>query len=561
MGPISNHSNEEEDESSLLLVTRQCEASTTLGKEDNIEGRCAGVFRQLYELIVHNGQSDSGGLDNDWMRRTSRLVQSTLPNTPGGWSLLIMASLTAGLTYELYLQRRLTGPPFVLGQLPPNTAIRAVYDKLTATSDAILSRSIQPSLLVGTRAQLSSTAAYANGGPSANHSEYIRFREIYTMAADGAQIGVDWEVPRNPANRKEEVMHGPIQDPVVIILHGINNHSQFGYMKSLQRTFAQRGWNAMAVNFRGCGGVRMTTPRGYNAAYTGDLRSLVQQVASRMSQNDRSRIFLVGNSLGANVVTKYLGEEGLAGTLPDCVAGGVSLGNPMLFYSSQISFPFSLLMGLARKKTYWDQRHAIRNMNDPLFAKAKRDGIWSAYTIGALDQAAAPLMIRNDPYPPFGTKIGYDTAHDYWMDSGSYKVSSFISVPFLQVVAKDDFLCYATSQRLLTYVLANPNIMVVETNCGGHLVRTNPICTTPIHVDAAEYVLKYLYARSSDKLSFGDCYRDGKNPQKGLLVESIHGPNRHRATFLKQSWRLKTMVSIHKGAVLSKCANSTIISK
>jgi predicted alpha/beta-fold hydrolase len=190
-----------------------------------------------------------------------------------------------------------------------------------------------------------------------------------------------------------------------------------------------------------------------------------------MSKNDRARILQLGNSIGANFITKYLGEEGLAGTLPNCVAGGVSLGSPILFYSSLIGFPFSVLMGAARRKTYWDQRHAIRKMNDALSAKVKRDDIWSAHTISALDQAAAPLMIRNDPFPPFGTKIGYETAHDYWMDSGSYELSGVISVPFLQVVAQDDFLCYSSSQRLLAYVLSNPNIMVVETKCGGHLVR------------------------------------------------------------------------------------------
>lgn len=143
----------------------------------------------------------------------------------------------------------------VIGQLPPNTTIRAVYDKLTATPDSTLSRPVLPSLVVGTRANSSSALAYGSRGPSSNDVEYIRFREIFTMSADGAQIGVDWEIPRTRSDRKLEVLNGLIQDPVVIILHGINNHSQFGYMKSLQRTFTQRGWNAMAANFRGCGGV------------------------------------------------------------------------------------------------------------------------------------------------------------------------------------------------------------------------------------------------------------------------------------------------------------------
>jgi predicted alpha/beta-fold hydrolase len=45
---------------------------------------------------------------------------------------------------------------------------------------------------------------------------------------------------------------------------------------------------------------------------------------------------LVGSSLGANLVAKYLGEEGKSGTLPPGVAGGVTMGNPMAIDLSNI---------------------------------------------------------------------------------------------------------------------------------------------------------------------------------------------------------------------------------
>jgi predicted alpha/beta-fold hydrolase len=285
------------------------------------------------------------------------------------------------------------------------------------------------------------------------------------MCADGAHIAVDWEVP-NSLRKKEITAEKIIRHPVVLILHGINNHSQFGYMKSLQRTFCHRGWNAVAVNFRGCGGVPLTTPRAYTAAYTGDLRSLVLQISSQLQKG--VPLFLIGNSLGANLVTKYLGEEGLAGTLPEAVVGGISLGNPMLFRTNRVKFPHSVLMGLARKKGYWDQRHAVKEMNDPLFATAKRNATWSQ-TLGGLDQSLAPVMIRNNPYPPFEFRIGYEDADEYWTDSSSYEESQFISVPFMHVTARDDFLCHERFKSLLGYALSNPNIIVVETRTGGHL--------------------------------------------------------------------------------------------
>ena len=411
-----------------------------------------------------------GGRDENEAKKTAQADRQVLglPRliSPGSWTAMTLGLISAGLTYELKLQRDLTRPPVVFGQLPHNTAIRKVYDELTASPTAILSRPIKPSLLVGTRAQLASAVAFAARGPSQKPSKYERFRQVFTMSTDGAQIAVDWEVP---TGRKQDILSGKrrIRQPVIIILHGINNHSEFGYMRSLQRTFCRRGWNSAAVNFRGCGGSSMTTPRGYTAAYTGDLRSLVLQISSRM-QNE-ARIFLVGNSLGANLVTKYLGEEGLAGgTLPKAVAGGVSLGNPILFRSNHIEFPHNILIGMARKKTYWEHREAVASMNDAASASAKRAGIRS-HTLGQLDRAASSLMIRNDAFPPFSFRIGYRSAEEYWQDSGCYNQSRFISVPFMHVAAQDDFLCYYNSRRLIAYALSNPNIMVVETRCGGHL--------------------------------------------------------------------------------------------
>ena len=82
------------------------------------------------------------------------------------------------------------------------------------------------------------------------------------------------------------------------------------------------------MNFRGCGEVKLATPRCYNGGYTGDLRGVAKYLSSRLAPN--TKMFIVGNSLSANIVTKYLGEEGQSGTTLPCIAGGAALGNPLL---------------------------------------------------------------------------------------------------------------------------------------------------------------------------------------------------------------------------------------
>jgi predicted alpha/beta-fold hydrolase len=441
--------------------------SKDIDNEKSIKGRDGSLRRMSRQLST------------TLSRRTSSVAEA-LPETPAGWTVLTSAVLSAILGYEVQLQSHLTRPPVTFCQKAPGSVLERVYQKLTASPDHILSRSIAPSLFVGTRGMVSSTAAYLMRGPSSSSPKYLRFREKLTMSQDGATIAVDWEVPlkrgsipsqpkdqtdESPSRIKKRILKGPISNPVIIILHGINNDASFGYMKSLQRTFCDRGWNAACMNFRGTA-IPLTTPRGYTGGYTGDLRSLVHHIAGRMASN--IPIFLVGNSLGANIITKYLGEEGLAGTLPPCVAGGASLGNPLLIDSSVVKFPFNVLMALGVKKIYLENWRSVLAMKDEHSRQCFRNG-FLAQTIGAVDNAVAPIFIRNDEYYPFGAKIGYRDGQQYWFDASSYRHVQNISVPFLNLTAQDDFLVSRPSRNKLGYCIGNPNVMVVETRCGGHL--------------------------------------------------------------------------------------------
>eukprot|EP00980_Cylindrotheca_fusiformis_P030423 scaffold24801_cov181-Cylindrotheca_fusiformis.AAC.1 len=417
--------------------------------------------------------SISKRLSSQISRRSSSFVES-MPETKAGWTVLVSALLSAALGYEMNLQRSLTQPPITIGQLPKGSAIASIHSKMSSTPDSILARNIQPSLFLGTRGIVSSTAAYLLGGPSSS-AEHIRFREIITTAEDGATIAIDWEVPvskRNAAptvsqdKRKSDILKGPIREPVVIILHGINNDSSFGYIQSLQRCFANRGWNAAAMNFRGCGGIKMTTPRGYTGGYTGDLRNFVHHISGKLEKG--VPVFLVGNSLGANVMTKYLGEEGLSGTLPSCVSGAASLGNPLAINSSLVKFPFSMVMALGIKKIILEHWGTYKQMEDPNFLAAFRKLLLSS-TIAQCDEAAAPYVKRNHPFYPYGGRIGYKNGDSYWRDSSSYRLVRHISVPYLNLTADDDFLVSEPNRNRLGFLVSNPNILVVQTRCGGHL--------------------------------------------------------------------------------------------
>lgn len=412
------------------------------------------------------------------------MLEGIAPQSNFGWFALF-SSISSALFYnEIRLQRRLTCPPVVYCQKTPMMQkIRKLVSHdpkgTKHPKQSFLTRDIKPSLFIGTRGTVASMAAYLLHGIS--HDQHYSFREIMTMT-DGATVAIDWLLPYpkytssidlriSEKQLKANILYGPIDLPVVMILHGINNDTGFGYMKSLMNSVADRGWIACGMNFRGCGGQKLSTPRGYNAAYTGDLRTVIQKIETRLKKNagECTPIFLVGNSLGANLITKYLGEEGFSGTLPKCIKGGISLGNPLRINSGNVKFPFNVLLGAGVKRTVLQSWKAFRDMSSCLhFGKAIRQVMLSK-TIGELDDAFAPYLIRNDPQHPFTTRVGYTNGEDYWRDASSNRYIQHVTVPLLILSALDDFLVVNPALQSLSRCLENPNVLVVKTKCGGHL--------------------------------------------------------------------------------------------
>nr|GLL23907.1 embryogenesis-associated protein EMB8-like [Ipomoea trifida] len=70
---------------------------------------------------------------------------------------------------------------------------------------------------------------------------------------------------------------------------------------------ARHGWRVVVCNHRGLGGVSITSERFYNAGWTEDIRKIIDHLHT---QYPEAPLFSVGTSIGANVLVKYLGEDG-----------------------------------------------------------------------------------------------------------------------------------------------------------------------------------------------------------------------------------------------------------
>jgi hypothetical protein len=145
-------------------------------------------------------------------------------------------------------------------------------------------------------------------------------RELVHMP-DGGVVALDTEDV--PASQQL-----PANAPVLILLPGLTGGSEDSYVQHAVVHAREAGIRAVVFNSRGTSDSPVTTAQFYSASYTGDLRCVISHVASQLPPG--VPLYAAGWSLGANILTKYLGEEG-AGTP---IKAAVTMCNPFNLVSN-----------------------------------------------------------------------------------------------------------------------------------------------------------------------------------------------------------------------------------
>lgn len=218
---------------------------------------------------------------------------------------------------------------------------------------------------------------------------------------------------------------------IAVICHGLEGSSSRQYILGMVRAVNRRGWDALAWSFRGCSGEPNRKLRFYHSGETGDLQHVVSLVHGA---GEYDEVYLIGFSLGGNVILKYLGERGQR-AVPE-IAAAVVFSVPCDLKSSAVK------MSSLANRIY--MRRFLKMLREKV--RAKMDifpGQIDDLNYGALrnfqdfdDRYTAPIH-------------GFRDAEDYWERSSSKPYLPSIRVPTLLVNALDDpFLaldCYPYS--------------------------------------------------------------------------------------------------------------------
>jgi predicted alpha/beta-fold hydrolase len=240
------------------------------------------------------------------------------------------------------------------------------------------------------------------------------------------------------------------EHPTLVVWHGMEGSIASAYMLTTADKAFRAGFNVVRVNIRNCGLTEHLSPTLYHGGMTGDLRAVIDELIAR----DRlSRLFVVGFSLGGNMVLKLAGEYG---DNPPTEVKAVCAVSP----SINMRASCDLLM---RRRNWIYQRDFLRRLKQRIRVKEKL--LPDLYDSTGLRRIRS-IEQFDDRY--IAPAFGFANADDYYAKASSLPFIGRIRIPTLMIHARDDPFIPFTPLRDPS-IAGNPYVLLIATERGGHV--------------------------------------------------------------------------------------------
>ncbi|MEO8340979.1 MAG: alpha/beta fold hydrolase [Nitrospirota bacterium] len=234
----------------------------------------------------------------------------------------------------------------------------------------------------------------------------------------------------------------------LVLVHGLEGSSESHYMHGIAAKAYRAGFNIIRMNQRTCGGTEHLTPTLYNSGLSLDYKSIVNELAH---VDGLDRIWLVGYSMGGNLILKAAGE---AGSSEAALVGAIAV-------CPNIDPP-KCVEALEQPRNWIYHRHFLVKLKARLRRKAALlPGKWDLTEL----EGVGRMSEFDDRYTaPDG---GYASGTDYYNRVGACLVLDSITVPTLIITAQDDpFIPY--SMFTAPSIQRHQTIQVIAPRHGGH---------------------------------------------------------------------------------------------
>jgi predicted alpha/beta-fold hydrolase len=239
--------------------------------------------------------------------------------------------------------------------------------------------------------------------------------------------------------------------PTLIALHGLEGSIESQYMRGLAREAWVRGWNAVLLNQRNCGGTEHLTPTLYHSGLTHDPFAVIAELASEGLSN----FGVVGYSLGGNLALRMAGEMATQperAAVPIRAVAAVSPTMDLELCVRAIERPLNFLY----------QWHFMRNLRARMRRKA---ACWpGAYDLARLDKIRTIRQFDDAYTAPLA---GFGTAENYYHQVSAMRLIDQVKIPTLIIGSEDDPF-EPPEQFRRPEVTGNPNVRLLLSRHGGH---------------------------------------------------------------------------------------------
>ena len=254
---------------------------------------------------------------------------------------------------------------------------------------------------------------------------------------DGDFLDIDWSENQN--------------GPLVLLLHGLEGSIRSHYATGLMNSLNACGHQIALLNFRGCSGEPNRLPRSYHSGDTADVDTILKLLVKKHPQRP---IYIIGISLGGNVLLKWLGENPDQALVKKAVA---------------ISVPFQL--GVAARRL---ERGLSRLYQAHLLYKLRRS------TRNKAARMTLPIDVsrlsRLTSFRQFDDQItaplhGFNGVDDYYGRASCRPFIKHIKTPTLILHALDD--PFMTPEAVPQAEELGPGVQLELSKSGGHVGFVN----------------------------------------------------------------------------------------
>jgi predicted alpha/beta-fold hydrolase len=207
--------------------------------------------------------------------------------------------------------------------------------------------------------------------------------------------------------------------PTILLVHGLEGSSQSVYIVRLAGKAFARGANVVRLNLRNCGDSLHLTPTLYNAGQSEDILAVVDWLVEQKKLSD---LFLVGYSLGGNLILKAAAE--LDGRLP--FVSGICAISPSIDLAACVN---AMEKGVNRLYDW----NFVRRLREKIVRKQRL--FPERYDLAKLS-GVRTVRSFDDLYT--APDAGYTGAAEYYRCASALPLIKSIAIPTLMIAAQDD---------------------------------------------------------------------------------------------------------------------------